>query len=122
MSVIEDSRKVLQDFIAPELRGITARLDALEKRLDEKFDAQTKRFEDRFDAQDKRFEAQEKRLNEKLDSSAKRSEELEKRVQRQHEEVMSSMRQLINLNLIEQLSGPPGIQRSRASIARLRIN
>ena len=34
MSVIEDSRKVLRDFIAPELRAITARLDALEKRFD----------------------------------------------------------------------------------------
>ena len=30
MSVIEDSRKILQDFISPELRGISARLDALE--------------------------------------------------------------------------------------------
>ena len=35
MSVIEDSRKVLQDFIAPELRAITTRLDALEKKVDE---------------------------------------------------------------------------------------
>jgi hypothetical protein len=35
MSVIEDSRKVLQDFIAPELRAIEVRLVALEKRFDE---------------------------------------------------------------------------------------
>ena len=34
MSVIDDSRKVLQDFLAPELRAIAVRLDALEKRFD----------------------------------------------------------------------------------------
>jgi hypothetical protein len=31
----EDSRKVLQDSIAPELRAISVRLDALEKKVDE---------------------------------------------------------------------------------------
>lgn len=34
MSVIEDSRKVLQDYFAPELRAIAVRLDTLEKRLE----------------------------------------------------------------------------------------
>ena len=31
MSVVDDFRKVLQDFLAPELRAISARLDAIEK-------------------------------------------------------------------------------------------
>ena len=31
MSVIEDMRKVLQDFLAPELRALTARMDAADK-------------------------------------------------------------------------------------------
>jgi tetrahydromethanopterin S-methyltransferase subunit G len=35
MGAIEDTRKVLQDFLAPELRSITARLDALEKKTDD---------------------------------------------------------------------------------------
>jgi hypothetical protein len=35
MSVIEDTRKVMQDFLAPELRAISTRLDALEKRFDD---------------------------------------------------------------------------------------
>ncbi len=35
MGAIEDTRKVLQDFLAPELRSITARLDALEKKMDD---------------------------------------------------------------------------------------
>lgn len=34
MSVIEDVRNVLQDFLAPELRAISARLDALERTVD----------------------------------------------------------------------------------------
>ncbi len=52
MSVIEDSRKVMQDFLAPELRGISARLDALEKRyesLDRKIDEVERRAEKRHD-------------------------------------------------------------------------
>ncbi len=39
MSVIEDTRKHLQDFSAPELRELTARVDALEQRMDARFDA-----------------------------------------------------------------------------------
>jgi hypothetical protein len=35
MGAIEDTRKALQDFLAPELRAIAARLDALEKRFDD---------------------------------------------------------------------------------------
>lgn len=34
MSAIEDMRQVLQDFLAPELREIRARLDAMDKRFD----------------------------------------------------------------------------------------
>jgi Mg2+ and Co2+ transporter CorA len=34
MGVVEDIRKVMQDFLAPELREISARLDALEKKTD----------------------------------------------------------------------------------------
>ena len=33
MSVIEDTRKLLQDFLAPELRELSARVDALEERM-----------------------------------------------------------------------------------------
>ena len=39
MSVIEDTRRLLQDFLAPELRELTARVDALEKRMEDRFDA-----------------------------------------------------------------------------------
>jgi outer membrane murein-binding lipoprotein Lpp len=39
MSVIEDTRKLLQDFLAPELRELSARVDALEERMNARFDA-----------------------------------------------------------------------------------
>jgi hypothetical protein len=35
MSAIDDTRKVMQDFLAPELRAISTRLDALEKRFED---------------------------------------------------------------------------------------
>jgi hypothetical protein len=35
MSVIEDGRQVIQDFLAPELRAIAVRLDSLEKKVDD---------------------------------------------------------------------------------------
>jgi hypothetical protein len=33
MGVVEDSRKIIQDFLAPELRAVGVRLDAVEKQL-----------------------------------------------------------------------------------------
>jgi len=39
MSVIEDTRKLLQDFLAPELRELSARVEALEERMNARFDA-----------------------------------------------------------------------------------
>ncbi|HUA97157.1 MAG TPA: hypothetical protein VMA34_02395 [Terracidiphilus sp.] len=38
MGVVDDVRRVMQDFLAPELREITARLDALEKKTDRQHD------------------------------------------------------------------------------------
>jgi outer membrane murein-binding lipoprotein Lpp len=45
MSVVEDVRTVVQDFLAPELRELKARVDALEKRMDDRF----KHVDERFD-------------------------------------------------------------------------
>ena len=50
MSVIEDTRKVLQDFLAPELRELSARVDALEERMNARFDGFEKSVDARFDS------------------------------------------------------------------------
>ena len=34
MSVIEDVRQIVQDFLAPELRAITVQMESLNKRMD----------------------------------------------------------------------------------------
>ena len=62
MGAIEDTRKVLQDFLAPELRSITSRRDALESKVDDN----------------------------------------ERRAERRHDEVMSAIRQGLDLNSIQQ--------------------
>lgn len=46
MSVVEDVRKVLQDFLAPDLRAINVRLDSLEKKVDENERRAEKRHDD----------------------------------------------------------------------------
>jgi hypothetical protein len=45
MSVIEDTRKLLQDFLAPELRELTARIEALEEHADTRFKGVDARFD-----------------------------------------------------------------------------
>ena len=50
MSVVEDTRKLIQDFLTPELRELAARVEALEKRLDIRVEALEKRMVTRFDA------------------------------------------------------------------------
>ena len=57
MSVIEDTGKLLQDFLAPELRELSARVDAFEERMNARFDEAEKRMEARFDDSEKRTEA-----------------------------------------------------------------
>jgi len=59
----------MQDFLAPELRAISARLDALEKRYEG--------------------------LDRKID-------EVDRRAKKRHDEVMSALRQVIDLNSIQQ--------------------
>ena len=53
MSVVEDVRQVLQDFLAPELRAVSARLDSIEKVMDARFGSVDVKFESidvKFDA------------------------------------------------------------------------
>jgi tetrahydromethanopterin S-methyltransferase subunit G len=69
MGAIEDSRKLLRDFLAPELRAIATRLDALEKGIDG------------FD---------------------RRLDDIDHRAERRHDEVLGAIRQVLDLNSIQQ--------------------
>jgi len=77
MSVIEDMRKVLQDFLAPELRAVHARLDAIEEKMEVRFSAIEEKMDTRFEMVNTRIMA----LDVKIDG-LKTMLELEKRVER----------------------------------------
>ena len=81
MSVIEDSRKLVQDFLAPELRSIASRLTALEDRynsLDRKVDQVD-------DWAEKRHEAALGFLRDSEDRSSKRHAEVMDAIARTNE-------------------------------------
>jgi predicted nucleic acid-binding Zn-ribbon protein len=82
MSVVEDVRQVFQDFLAPELRAISARLEALEKTMDARMEtvektigALEKTMDARFAAQNTKIEA----IDRKIDS-LKESLDLDRRL------------------------------------------
>ncbi len=80
MGAIDDTHKVLQDFMAPELRAISVRLDGLEKRMD---------------GLDKRIDGFEQRTEARFDN-------VERRADKRHDEVMAAIRQVIDFNSIQQ--------------------
>ncbi len=90
MSVIEDTRKVMQDFLAPELRAISARLDSLEKRIDG-FDKRFDKIDSRFEKIDSRFE----RVDGKL-------EDADRKADRRHDEMMAAVAQMIEITMLRE--------------------
>jgi hypothetical protein len=60
MSVVEDLRQVLQDFLAPELRAVAAKFDAVDSKfalLNSRIDSLESKMNTRFDAMDSKFSA-----------------------------------------------------------------
>ena len=64
MGVIEETRQVIQDFIAPELREIRGQLTGMEKRLES--------MDKRLDSQDKRQELHEEAIRARFDNIIQR--------------------------------------------------
>jgi tetrahydromethanopterin S-methyltransferase subunit G len=79
MGAIEDTRKVLQDFLAPEMREIKARLDALEKRFDV--------VDRKFDGIDRKFDG----IDRKFDGIDRRFDDMELRAEKRHDAVMQAL-------------------------------
>lgn len=77
MGVVGDGRSAVQDFVAPELRELRARIDAVEEQqkqfradVDKRFDTVEKRFDTvdgRFDKVDAWFEKLEDKLSDMRD-------------------------------------------------------
>jgi archaellum component FlaC len=103
MGVIEDVRSALQDFVAPELHELQARIDALAEQqkqfradVDKRFDAVDKRF----DTVDKRFDGVEKRfdgVDKRFDSVDKRFEKLEDKLSNMRDEILTEIRRTANI-------------------------
>jgi hypothetical protein len=100
MSVIEDSRKLMQDFLAPEMRAISASLDALELRFGI--------VDKRFDAVDHRFE----RVDQKLDGMDRKFDDVERRAEKRHDEVLGAIARMSDYSsVLERLARLESLQR-----------
>lgn len=77
MSVIEDVRQALQDFLAPELRAITARIDALEKVMIARFDL----VDQKFASVDQKFASVDVKFDSKFDSVDVKFDSIHKEIQ-----------------------------------------
>lgn len=108
MGAVEDSRKVLQDFLAPELREIKVRLDVLEKRvdgvdrkidvLDMKVDKLGESLNGRVDlvgaSLNDKIESVSASLNGKIEGLAEKVELLDRRSEQRHDVVMMALNRL----------------------------
>jgi len=69
MGVVDETRQVIQDFLAPELREIRGVLSSIDKRLDSQ--------DKRLDSQDKRFDAIEEVNRVRFESIIQRLEQIQ---------------------------------------------
>lgn len=107
MSMIEDVRQIFQDFLAPELRAITARLDGLDKRFDgveSRFVAAEKIADARHNETMTRFEMVQEQIRDVDLRSQARDREIEKSISALQETFQVSRR----LERLEALASKSG--------------
>jgi wobble nucleotide-excising tRNase len=89
MGFIEEGRQLFQDFVAPEIRAIDARLCGVEKRIES--------LESKID----RNHAQVEKKMDSLDTKIEHAQELlESKVERNHAEVMGALHRMENYTLL----------------------
>jgi hypothetical protein len=100
MSWVQEAPQIVQDLIVPELRSLGVKLDNLEKRVE----AGEKRADERFAAMEKRaderFAQSEKRADERFAAMEKRADEREQRTVETLREVkgeLAAMRMQLDL-------------------------
>jgi uncharacterized protein involved in exopolysaccharide biosynthesis len=94
MSVVEDVRNVLQDFLTPELRELKARIEAVEKQV-QKFAG----------AMHEQFQQAEHRTDDRFDFIQGQFQEAERRAERRHDEMSFLIRQGLEFrNLAERIA------------------
>ena len=94
MSVVDEVRQVIQDFLAPELRALSAKLDAQDKVMEARFkevDSRFKEMDSRFKEIDSRFKEMGARSDSKFSEVFVRIQALQDTVDRND----SAQKQLI---------------------------
>lgn len=76
MSTVEDVRKIIQDFLAPELRTISARLEGLEKVMSVKFES----VDVKLGALDERLAGVDTKVGVKLDSLSRQIQGIDEKL------------------------------------------
>lgn len=97
MSVIEDTRKLVQDFLAPELRTISARLDA----LDAKVDASQRTLNEKIDITHRSLDTKIDTIHGSLDAKIETiHRSLDAKIDSNHREVMLGIANLANYQAV----------------------
>ncbi|MFT4113705.1 hypothetical protein [Silvibacterium sp.] len=95
--MIEETWQVIQDFLAPELRAVSVRIETMERRLDGRIDGLGQRVE----ALEHRVDSLERRMDDRFSS-------LEVLILRQFQELKTSMEVDRRLSALEnKFSEPP---------------
>jgi hypothetical protein len=107
MSVIEDTRKLIQDFLAPELRSISARLDALDAKVETNERRAVERFQDltaKVEANERRVAERFQDLTAKVEANerrvAERFQDLTAKVSDQHQQTLAAIANLANYQAV----------------------
>jgi hypothetical protein len=102
MGFIEEGRQLFQDFVAPEIRALDARLSAVEKRieaLDSKTDRNQAHAEKRMDGLDAKIENARASLEARIEGVRT---SLESKMERNHAEVMGTLHRMENYALLNE--------------------
>jgi Skp family chaperone for outer membrane proteins len=111
MGVVDETRQIVQDFLAPELRAVAVRLEALEKaveanecRAEKRYQALEAQMDKRFqtaEAQmDKRFQITESHFEKRFQSLQGEMEKSESRSVARHGEVMSAISRIVDYHAV----------------------
>src|SRR5271167_4670327 len=99
MGVVEDVRAALQDFLAPQLRELRVRIDALEEQQ-KQFRVET---EKRFDKIDVRFDKLEDEMNKRFNAVDTHFEKLEDKLADRHEQLVTEIRRTAAIHDLAEL-------------------
>jgi hypothetical protein len=105
VSVIEDVRQVIQDFLAPELRALGARIEALEVKMDSRFEANEAKANSRYESIEAKANSRFEALNARMAASEERASLRHEILLAQMESVKGQLSLDYRLKKLEQAQG-----------------